>query len=510
MDNTGLYLFGVTTGVALSAGALYLENAVLGRRAAPAPASEAAAPAPLKAISTGADSPLVGAADEVPDCLVRLDKLFSVPADKLNQICRHMVVEMKKGLLDDHQTVSALKMIPSHVTKRPNGTETGSYLALDLGGSNFRVCEVTLEGNGIARMKQRKYTVSDDLKTGSGDKLFDFFAECVGAFLEEIDTSATKGKERKLGFTFSFPVSQTSINKGNLMTWTKGFHASGVEGKDVVECLQAAFVRKNLKINVTALVNDTTGTLISHAYLSPNTYVGVILGTGTNAAYVEKLSNIPKLKDAPAGCDEMIINSEWGAFDNENIILPITQYDVKLDRHSVNPSQQIFEKMISGMYLGEIVRLVFLDLIKTGELFGGKGSPVLETRYAFETANMSRIERDHTMDLSDTKAVLEDLLKIPRTTRADRVIVRAICELVGKRAARLSAAGIAAIVTKINRLDGCVIAIDGSLFELYPHFANRMRDALREMLGMSAENIVLEQARDGSGQGAALIAAGAE
>ncbi|KAJ3097266.1 hexokinase A [Phlyctochytrium planicorne] len=508
MDNTSLYLFGVTTGVAISAGALYLENAVLRRTASQAPQAVPAAAEAPKSVISGVETPLANLSlgDEVPECLARLDKLFSIQGDKLNQICRHMVVEMKKGLQDDHQT---LKMIPSHVTSRPNGTETGSYLALDLGGSNFRVCEVTLEGNGIARMRQRKYTVSDELKTGDGAKLFDFFADCVVAFLEEIETSATKGKERKLGFTFSFPVSQSSINKGTLITWTKGFHASGVEGKDVVDLLQAAFHRKNTKINVTALVNDTTGTLISHAYLSPNTYVGVILGTGTNAAYVESLNNIPKLKDAPAGATEMIINMEWGAFDNENIILPLTQYDVRLDRESVNPGQQIFEKAISGMYLGEIVRLVLLDLIKTGEIFGGRGSSVLETRYAFETANMSRIERDHTMDLSDTKTVLEDLLKVPRTTRADRLIVRAICELVGKRAARLSAAGIAAIVTKINRLDGCVIAIDGSLFELYPHFANRMRDALREMLGLSAENIVLEQARDGSGQGAALIAAGA-
>ncbi|KAJ3331807.1 hexokinase A [Blyttiomyces sp. JEL0837] len=444
--------------------------------------------------------------DEIPECLQRLDQLFSVPADKLNQIVRHMVVDMKKGLLDDNQT---LKMIPSHVIRRPNGSEIGSFLALDLGGSNFRVCEVTLEGNGITRMRQRKYTVKEELKTGKGTDLFDFFAECVGSFLEEIETSATKGKERKLGFTFSFPVHQTSINKGYLLYWTKGFSTSGVEKVDVVQLLQEAFHRKNLKISVSALVNDTTGTLISHAYLSPNTYVGVILGTGSNAAYVESLDNIPKLKESfPSS--EMIINTEWGAFDQEQIVLPLTKFDHKLDRGSVNPKKQTFEKMISGMYLGEIVRYVLLDLIKTGELFNGKGSAVLETKYHFETAYMSRIERDHTLDLSDTKAVLEDLMKVPRTTRQDRLIVKGVCELVGRRAARLSAAGVAAIVTKINRLDGCTVAIDGSLFELYPHFANRMRDALREMLGLSAENIVLEQARDGSGQGAALIAALAE
>jgi hexokinase len=104
--------------------------------------------------------------------------------------------------------------------------------------------------------------------------------------------------------------------------------------------------------------------------------------------------------------------------------------------------------------------------------------------------------------------LLEDIFNIKApTSLRDRRMVKRVCELVGTRAARLSAAGIAALVTKTNRLNQCTVAIDGSLFEHYPHFGNRMRDALREMLGLSADNILLEQARDGSGQGAALIAA---
>ena len=115
--------------------------------------------------------------------------------------------------------------------------------------------------------------------------------------------------------------------------------------------------------------------------------------------------------------------------------------------------------------------------------------------------------RDHSLALTDIKQLLEDVLQVPYTTIEDRRIIKHVCELVGTRAARLSAAGIAALVTKINRLDGCTVAIDGSVYEHYPHFGNRMRDALHELLGITANNIVLEQARDGSGQGAALIAA---
>ena len=85
--------------------------------------------------------------------------------------------------------------------------------------------------------------------------------------------------------------------------------------------------------------------------------------------------------------------------------------------------------MISGLYLGEIVRLVIVDLISTGELFSGCSSKVLETKNSIDTSHMSRIERDHSLELSDTKAVLEDLFKVPFTSFDDRRAVKRICEV---------------------------------------------------------------------------------
>ena len=57
-------------------------------------------------------------------------------------------------------------MIPTFVGEIPSGSETGTFLALDLGGTNLRVCEVTLLGDHKWTMKQQKYRVSDNLKTG--------------------------------------------------------------------------------------------------------------------------------------------------------------------------------------------------------------------------------------------------------------------------------------------------------------------------------------------------------
>lgn len=49
--------------------------------------------------------------------------------------------------------------------------------------------------------------------------------------------------------------------------------------------------------------------------------------------------------------------------------------------------------MISGMYMGEIVRLALEKLRKHGLLFGGKGSEELSTRGRFYTKYVSEIER---------------------------------------------------------------------------------------------------------------------
>lgn len=62
-------------------------------------------------------------------------------------------------------------------------------------------------------------------------------------------------------------------------------------------------------------------------------------------------------------------------------------------RHPVLPSRCRFEKMISGMYLGEIVRNILIDFTKKGFLFRGQISETLKTRGIFQTKYLSQIER---------------------------------------------------------------------------------------------------------------------
>jgi hexokinase len=69
---------------------------------------------------------------------------------------------------------------------------------------------------------------------------------------------------------------------------------------------------KKLPVALTALINDTTGTLIASHYVNPKAKIACIFGTGCNAAYMEHVSDIPKLKNLGIdGSADMAINCEW-------------------------------------------------------------------------------------------------------------------------------------------------------------------------------------------------------
>jgi hexokinase len=192
-------------------------------------------------------------------------------------------------------------------------------------------------------------------------------------------------------------LSQDRIDQATLIRWTKGWGSTNVEGHDVAEMFRRALAKENLPISLTAVINDTTGTLIASHYVNPRTRMGVIFGTGCNAAYMEKAKNIPKLRGSgileedPEA--EIAINCEWGAFDSfKHEHLPRTKYDEIVDKQSNKPDEQAFEKLISGRYLGEIVRLIICELIDEGMLFLGQNTYKLEKPYSFDTAFLSLME----------------------------------------------------------------------------------------------------------------------
>ena len=405
-------------------------------------------------------------------------------------------------------------MNPTWVMGFPDGYETGTYLALDMGGTNLRVCEIILlEEKGEFDIIQSKYRMPDELKTGESEELWEYIADCIQQFIEyhhEVEDLQQLDKI-PLGFTFSFPATQTYIDNGVLQRWTKGFDIRGVEGKDVAPMFEAAIARRKLPIRLSALINDTTGTLIASAYTDDTMRIGCIFGTGCNAAYMENCGSVPKIASYNLPPDMPIaINCEYGAFDNEHYVLPRTPYDIVIDEDSPRPGQQAFEKMIAGLYLGELFRLVLVDLHdnKSCEFFSGQDISRLRKAYTLDSSFLSMIEEDPFENLSETGDLFRRELHI-RAKQPELELCRRLAELIGTRAARLSACGVAAICIKKD-IKSCHVGADGSVFNKYPHFKARGAVALREILDWKKDQkdpISILAAEDGSGVGAALIAA---
>ncbi|KAJ5887440.1 Glucokinase [Penicillium taxi] len=468
----------------------------------------------------------------------RIALQFDYPAEQVQRGVAEYIRQSDEGLAKEGATLS---QIPTFVTAVPNGTEKGLYLAVDLGGTNFRVCSVQLHGDTTFNLTQSKIMIPRELMaSGTSKDLFLFLARQIEAFLrihhnEHFEAHLRRKREDRgeeylfdLGFTFSFPVRQDGINSGTLIRWTKGFNIPDAVGHDVCALLQSAIDDLDLPVRVAALVNDTVGTLMARSYTSPGetgTLLGAIFGTGTNGAYVEKLSNVSKLENMndshyDTSTGEMIINAEWGSFDNQLSVLPSTIYDIELDADSNNPGIQMFEKRVSGMFLGEILRRALLDLhTKLGLFKLSKTSKVsiptdslLYRQWGLDTSLLSQVEADTTKQFVDVKAALKDHLKVENPSDTECKAVKILVHAIGKRAARLSAVPLAAILIHTGKLDTddvVDVGVDGSVVEFYPDFETHLRGALREVpqVGEAGDKKVrIGISKDGSGVGAALIA----
>lgn len=445
--------------------------------------------------------------------LTKLQKDCATPLPLLRHVADAMAADMRGGLAVDGG--SDLKMILSYVDSLPTGNEKGLFYALDLGGTNFRVLRVQLGGKDerVIATEFEQVSIPQDLMFGSSEELFDFIASRLAKFVMEEGGKfhLQHGRTRETGFTFSFPVKQTSIDSGILIKWTKGFAVSGTAGKDVVSCLNEAMERQGLDMRVSALVNDTVATLAGARYWDDDVMVAVILGTGTNACYVERVDAIPKLLGHKSTSGRTIVNTEWGAFSNG---LPLTEFDREMDAESINPGEQLFEKTISGMYLGEIVRRVLIKMAAAGALFGETVPEKLYTPFLVGTPSISSMQQDTSKDLEAVGSILYDVAGVDSSLSARKIVLE-VCDTIAKRGGRLAGAGIVGILQKLEDdskgiISGkrTVVAMDGGLYEHYPHYRQYLQDAVTELVGPElSKNIVIEHSKDGSGIGAALLAA---
>jgi hexokinase len=220
-----------------------------------------------------------------------------------------------------------------------------------------------------------------------------------------------------------------------------------------------------------------------------------------------------------------------------------------VDRESINPRPQVYENFISGMYLGEITRnvLALVDAAPKPILFNGKATERLNSHYGLDTELLSLVEsawrtdapREEEAAASAALAALRDFSTplveeriAPTTLRGlngvreivqehlgyepgevslrDAALVQWVVALVVRWAAWhggqlrrqtetrfrlvLMEVGLPwSLVIWLARLM-CVRTLHGvvdSLYQHYPDFEGRMREALRLLLGEEVKKLVV-------------------
>ncbi|KIM47169.1 hypothetical protein M413DRAFT_440675, partial [Hebeloma cylindrosporum] len=380
-----------------------------------------------------------------PNVVDEIIKSFQLPDDRLTVITQKILEAFKLGT---EGNPNGLAMTPTFVTSVPNGTEKGTFLTLDFESAAFRVSQVKLDGKRNLASADKIVDLSAQDKTGEATAFFDLVADSVKGFLAENGIQGSTSNPLPLGVTFGFPVQKTGIKNAKLAAWTKGFSVQNAVGKDVSTLLQDALDRKRIPVKCVSVVNDTAAIFLAQSYLSGGCVLAAIFGVGTNGAFPEDIAKIKKLHNTPSlsTTGKMILNTEWGAFDNQRNVLPRTPYDNKLHRESLRPGFQSFEKMVSWMYLGEIARNIFVFLIDQSPpaLFGGKSTPALNAQFGFDSYYLTLVEQ--ASSLADIKAVLVEHLgfKSEDISDTDANIVRAVSIAVTTRSARLAACAVAA------------------------------------------------------------------
>ena len=352
--------------------------------------------------------------------------------------------EMKRGLEGKE---SSLAMIATYTEAGNDIPDGESVIVMDAGGTNFRTCLVTFN-DGVAEISDfQKVGMPGAKKEVTKKEFFSILADNIERFM---------GKSKKIGFCFSYAAEITPDHDGIPLMFSKEIKAPEVIGKRIGKELLAELSSRGYDTEgmTVSVVNDTVATLLAAkaAYKGDaSTYIGFILGTGTNTAYVERNSNIKKLTLSEGS---QIINVESGCLK-----LELSEIDAEFMKTTKDSNAYHLEKKISGAYLGPFTLFVLKKAAKEG-VFSSQSAENLSEMNDLETKDVGGFLReagDFSNPLSFFSANKED-------AKNAYVIMRSIVERSGKLTAlNLTAAVIASGEGEDPRRP-VVINADGTTF----------------------------------------------
>jgi hexokinase len=295
--------------------------------------------------------------------------------------CDIFMQEMQAGLEGKD---SSLAMIPTYIEAGKDIPAGKPVIVLDAGGTHFRIATVYFDelGKPVIQNFIQKPMPGLDKETSKKE----FFATIAEYMTGVVNVSS------HIGFCFSYPTEILPSKDGRLIRFCKEVKAKQVEGEligeSLITAIKAAGYEGGKQI---VILNDTAATLLAGISAFPNkafdSYIGFILGTGSNCCYIESNRNIRKRANLEPD-KEQVINVESGSFGKA----PRGKIDLKLDESTLDPGRYTFEKMFSGGYLGALCLRTFREAGGQG-LFAQKVAEELFSIKDLETKDVNNFMR---------------------------------------------------------------------------------------------------------------------
>ncbi|KAG8529943.1 uncharacterized protein KY384_005424 [Bacidia gigantensis] len=441
--------------------------------------------------------------------------------DSLLFTSRLLQAEFREHLISSDQ-----RMLPSFNYTLPTGEERGTYLAVEVGGSNLRMALVDLHGrdHGQAALQIRRTAcspITGEVKLLPGHSFFDWMAREIQNMM------VLEGETRENADPLRMGVAcQTSIRSGNVLGMGKGFLCSDtVKNHDLGHMISEACQREHVNVELEAIVNDTSSALLARAYVDPATRLAIVLGTGMNAAIHLPISGLDPSKfdlrqvKPKRKYTHVLTNTELSMFGKN--ILPTTKWDDDLNVNHMMPDYQPLEYLIAGGYLGEIVRLVMVEAADTSGFYGGKLPDSLLVTHSLDTKTLASVQSDTSVGLMTTRNLLQEkYASRTRPSAADAKFLRNVVQSVSRRSVAYFATSVHALTSLLQDLDAesglqspldhISIGCDGSVINKYPAYMETAQETLDQMRVQESTNrkqVFLEKTTDSAVVGAGVAGA---
>lgn len=335
---------------------------------------------------------------------------------------------MERGLRGEP---SSILMLPTYLTGDGALAPDEPVIVIDAGGTNLRAALVTLTESGPRIEGLQVRPMPGSLAPVSWAEFLSAVADLI------LPLTARSGR---VGFCFSYPAEITPERDGRMLRLTKQVKITGAVGRPVCADLARELRARGAPDLRFVLLNDTAAALMGGVAARRGTahdgFIGLVYGTGINTCCAVRTSHIPKLSGY-AGADSMIINLESGGFTG----LPRGDMDLALDAATADPGAYLYEKMVSGAYLGDLLLLTLRQARAEGLLSPGMADG-LEALSCLDTAQADAFLVD-----ARGRNTLAGVCRIDR----DREVVREIGERLAARAAKLVCANLSAILLLTGR-----------------------------------------------------------